>query len=373
LRHSVSPSCVLVGLLGLFGAAALGGCKEQPSQDQKKAEPAAKPAGETMAVRPTTVDPADLAFFKPLPDRFETSKNPITEAKVKLGRVLYYETRLSRNQQLSCNSCHGLDTYGVDNQPTSLGHKGQRGRRNSPTVYNAAGHIAQFWDGRAATVEDQAKGPILNPVEMAMPSEAAVITVIKSIPDYDGMFKAAFPGDKDPITYDNLANAIGAFERQLVTPGRWDKFLNGDPMALTEPEKAGFLMFTKTGCQTCHAGPSLGGAQFQKLGAVNPYPDQSDQGRYEVTKNDIDKMMFRVPTLRNVAKTGPYFHDGKVATLEEAVKSMAHFQLGKELSDADTGSIVTFLKSLTGELPTAYIRPPVLPQGSAKTPKAKLD
>lgn len=369
MRHHVSLS------LALIGFAALGGCKEPPTQDQKKTEAAAKPApaGETMAVRFTTIDPSELVFFKPLPDRFQADKNPITEAKVKLGRVLYYETRLSLNQQLSCNSCHDLNSYGVDNQPTSLGHKGQRGGRNSPTVYNAAGHVAQFWDGRAATVEDQAKGPILNPVEMAMPSEAAVINVIKSIPDYDGMFKAAFPGDKEPITYDNLANAIGAFERQLVTPGRWDKFLNGDPMALTEPEKAGFLTFTKTGCQTCHTGPALGGAQYQKLGAVNAYPNQTDLGRYALTKNDMDKMMFRVPSLRNVAKTGPYFHNGSVATLEEAVKSMAHLQLGKELSDAETGSIVTFLKTLTGELPTAYIRPPVLPQGSAKTPKAKLD
>ncbi len=362
--------------LSLVGAAALGGCKEPPTSEKKteaSTKPAAASSGSTVQARFMTVDAADLAFFKPLPDRFASDKNTISDAKVKLGRTLYFENRLSLGQDLSCNSCHDLNTYGVDNQPTSFGHKKQRGARNSPTVYNAAGHTAQFWDGRADTVEAQAKGPILNPVEMAMPSEEAVVSVVKSIPEYEKLFKAAFPDDRDPITYDNLATAIGAFERQLVTPGRWDKFVNGDTAALTESEKEGFIKFVRTGCQTCHNGPALGGGLFQKLGVINSYPDQSDLGRYAVTKNDVDKMMFRVPSLRNVAKTAPYFHNGSVATLEEAVKNMGHYQLGVALKDNEVASIVTFLKSLTGDLPTSYIRPPALPAGSEKTPKPKLD
>jgi cytochrome c peroxidase len=364
----------------LLGAAALGACDE--SAFQKKPQPvasAAAPAPSASAAAPSAaaekaaIDPADLAFFKPLPERFDSDKNPITEAKVKLGRLLYYEPRFSIGQDLSCNSCHELTKYGVDNEPTSFGHKKQRGARNSPTVYNAAGYVAQFWDGRAATVEDQAKGPILNPVEMAMPNEAFVLKVLKSIPEYGTSFKEAFPKDKDPISYDNVANAIGAFERQLVTPGRWDKFLRGDQGAITEAEKAGFAKFAKLGCPTCHNGATIGGAQFQKLGLVNPYPDQSDLGRYVVTKNESDKMFFRVPSLRNVEKTAPYFHNGSIPTLELAVKTMAHHQLGMELKPDEIASIVTWLKCLTGELPMAYVAKPELPASTDKTPKAKLD
>lgn len=330
-------------------------------------------AGAKAAEKPLNIDPTDLTFFKPLPERFESDMNPISEGKVKLGRMLYYETRFSINQDLSCNSCHDLANYGVDNEPTSFGHKKQRGSRNSPTVYNAAGHTAQFWDGRAQTVEDQAKGPILNPVEMAMPNAEFVLKVLKSIPDYVKLFKEVFPNDKDPVTYDNVAKAIGAFERQLVTPSRWDKFLKGDKTALTDAEKAGFAQFARLGCPTCHNGVNVGGAQFQKLGLVRPYPDQSDLGRFDVTKNNADKMFFRVPTLRNVEKTAPYFHKGQVATLEEAVKLMAFHQLGMELKDEEIASIVTWLKSLTGEIPTAYIQKPELPPSGEKTPKPKPD
>ena len=172
--------------------------------------------------------------------------------------MLYYEPRLSKSQEISCNSCHLLDQYGVDGQPTSDGHKGQAGDRNSPTVYNAAGHFVQFWDGRAADVEEQAKGPVMNPVEMAMPSEKQVIAVLKSMPEYVDAFKKAFPGEKDPISYENMAKAIGAFERKLITPSRWDKFLRGDSQALTNEEKAGFNVFMETGCQACHSGAISG-------------------------------------------------------------------------------------------------------------------
>ncbi|APR82491.1 Cytochrome c551 peroxidase [Minicystis rosea] len=250
------------------------------------------------------------------------------------------------------------------------GHKGQLGARNSPTVYNAAGHFVQFWDGRAATVEEQAKGPLTNPVEMAMLSDKHVLEVLKSIPQYVDAFKKAFPDDKDPITYDNVGKAIGAFERKLVTPSRWDKFLKGDKSALTSDEKAGFNAFLDAGCAACHTGPYLGGAVYQKAGLLKPWPNQKDQGRFDVTKNEIDKMMFKVPTLRNVAKTAPYFHDGQTKTLEEAVKMMASYQSGKELKDSEVKSIVAFLDTLTGDVPKDYIKQPELPKSTAKTPKA---
>ena len=210
-----------------------------------------------------SIDPAALKAYAPLPD-VAPGKEPITEEKVVLGRMLYYETRLSANQKLSCNSCHDLTKYGVDNQPTSVGDKGQRGDRNSPTVYNAAAHFVQFWDGRAADVEEQAKGPVLNPVEMAMTSGKQVVAVLKSMPEYVAAFQKAFPNDKDPVTYDNTGKAIGAFERKLITPARWDKFLKGEQTALTSEEKAGFHTFVASGCQTCHAGALLGGNMYQK-------------------------------------------------------------------------------------------------------------
>ena len=319
-----------------------------------------------------TPDSPQVKAFAPLPEVMESAANPVTEEKVALGRMLYYDTRLSKSQEISCNTCHLLENFGVDNEPTSEGHNGQRGDRNSPTVYNAAGHFAQFWDGREPNVEEQAKGPVLNPVEMAMPDEASVVKVLKSIPQYVEAFRAAFPDDKDPVTFDNMAKAIGAFERKLVTPGRWDAFLKGDAAALTEAELAGLQAFLDANCQTCHMGPYLGGTMFQKLGVVKPWPDQKDLGRYRVTKNEADKMMFKVPSLRNIAKTAPYFHDGSVATLEEAVAKMAEYEIGKELTPDEVASIVTFLNALTGEIPADYIAQPELPPSTAKTPKPDM-
>ena len=212
------------------------------------------------------VDSARLAIFKALPPVMDSAANPITEEKVALGRMLYYDPRLSKGQDVSCNSCHELNKYGVDNQPVSDGYKGQKGTRNAPTVYNAAGHFVQFWDGRAPTVEEQAKGPILNPVEMAMPNEKRALAVLDSMPEYVEAFQKAFPGEKHPVTFDNLAKAIGVFERKLVTVSRWDKFLGGDQAALTDAEKAGLNKFLDAGCQNCHNGIYLGGSMFQKLG-----------------------------------------------------------------------------------------------------------
>jgi cytochrome c peroxidase len=313
-----------------------------------------------------------LRMFKPLPAAVENPKNPITPEKVELGRMLYYENRLSKSHKFSCNSCHKLDQYGVDNEPTSEGHRGQRGDRNSPTVYNAAVHFVQFWDGRAADVEEQAKGPVLNPVEMAMPDEKTVIATLKSIPQYVEMFRKAFPQDKDPVNYDNMAKAIGAFERKLTTPSRWDRFLQGDKSALNDAEKAGFVKFAETGCTTCHMGACVGGTMYQKLGVVKPYPGLKDEGRAKVTGRAEDKFFFKVPGLRNVEKTWPYFHDGSVKSLEEAVRLMAEYELGKNLSAADAASIVTWLKTLTGEIPHDYVKPPALPPSTPKTPKPSL-
>lgn len=308
-------------------------------------------------------------MFKPLPRTMESPANPASAAKVELGRMLYYENRLSKSHQFSCNSCHKLDQYGVDNEPTSSGHKGQRGDRNSPTVYNAAAHFVQFWDGRAATVEDQAKGPILNPVEMAMTDEKAVIATLKSIPEYVALFRKAFPGEKDPVTYDNLAKAVGAFERGLVTPSRWDKFLAGDKSAITDAEKEGFVRFYEAGCAACHIGTLVGASTYQKAGVTKPWPDQSDGGRFKVTQKNEDKMIFKVPSLRNIEKTWPYMHNGKVATLDQAVLMMGDYNAGNKLTQSDVKSIVAWLKALTGELPANYIKPPKLPPSTATTPK----
>ena len=315
------------------------------------------------------IDTAQLQMFRPLPGIVESQKNPLSDAKVNLGRMLYYDPRLSKNQDISCNTCHDLARYGVDGQPVSDGHRGQKGTRNAPTVYNAAGHFVQFWDGRATDVEEQAKGPVMNPVEMAMSSDKAVVAVLKSMPEYVDAFKSAFPADKDPVTLENAARAIGAFERRLMTTSRWDKFLTGDQAALSDKEKAGFNKFMEAGCQACHAGAYMGGEVYQKLGFVRPYPDTSDAGREAVTKQESDRLVFKVPSLRNIDKTQPYFHTGKVATLQEAVKEMGEYQLGRRLNDDEIASIVTFLKTLTGTIPADYIKPPQLPKSTAKTPK----
>ena len=315
------------------------------------------------------VDKARLSAFAQLPKVMTADQQAPAEALVALGRALYYDARLSKNQDVSCNSCHLLDRYGVDGAPTSTGHKGQKGGRNAPTSYNAAGHIAQFWDGRAADVEAQAKGPVLNPIEMAMPDEASVIKVLRSIPGYAPMFAAAFPVEKDPITYANMAKAIGAFERGLVTPSKIDAFLGGDDAALTEAEKRGLNTFVEVGCTDCHSGPYLGGAIYQKAGLVKPWPNQADAGRFEVTKNEADRMMFKVPGLRNIEKTGPYFHDGSVASLDEAIRMMGVHQLGRELTPEQIADIRAFLGSATGLLPEAYIAKPALPESGPKTPK----
>jgi cytochrome c peroxidase len=297
------------------------------------------------------IDAGMLRAFAPLPDAVESDSNALTPAKVELGRLLYHDPRLSAGNDISCATCHPLDSFGADGKPVSPGHQGQPGTRNSPTVFNAAGHFVQFWDGRAATVEEQASGPILNPVEMAMPSAEAVETKLRADSYYREAFARAFPGEPEPVTFDNLARALGAFERTLVTPSRWDAFLQGDHATLTDKEIAGFARFTDAGCMTCHRGPYVGGDMYSRLGITKSWPDTEDLGRYEVTDHERDRLIFKVPGLRNVTETAPYLHDGSVANIEEAVRLMGDYQLGAELSDEDIRLIVVWLGTLTGELP----------------------
>lgn len=359
--HAVLP---LISVLVALGAGA--SCK--PRAEMTTTTSSSLPGGPGVSF-----DPLLLAPFQPVPSIADTRENPLTEDKVALGRMLYFDARLSKNQDVSCETCHRLNEYGIDNEPTSTGHRGQRGTRNAPTVYNAAIHFRQFWDGRAPTVEEQAKGPMTNPVEMAMPNETRIVETLRSMPGYVDAFRKAFPGESDPVTVDNAAKAIGAFERKLLTPSRWDDFLKGERSALHADEIAGLRRFVEVGCQTCHFGPGMGGGMFQKFGLVMPWRDARDLGRFELTKQDSDRMVFKVPSLRNVEKTAPYYHDGSVATLDEAVRLMGRHQLGIELSATDIGSIVTFLKSMTGPLPLAYIAPPTLPPSTAATPKPQPD
>lgn len=299
------------------------------------------------------IAPSLMQFFGPLPENMNLADAPATPEQISLGKKLFFETKLSKDGTISCNSCHGLESFGVDNQSFSPGVGGQLGGRNSPTVFNAAGHGTQFWDGRAADVEEQAKGPILNPVEMAMDSADQVMEILAKDANYPRLFAAAFPGEAKALSWDNLARAIGAFERQLVTPAPWDDFLTGDTTALTPLEKKGFKAFVDTGCFGCHNGPFMGGQIFMKAGLIHPWPNQEDTGREAITGNEGHRMVFKVPSLRNVAKTGPYFHDGSVNTLEEAVQLMSHHQRGIDLSEEEVESIVAFLGSLTGELDLA--------------------
>ena len=307
------------------------------------------------------------ATFKPLPDLAEMQKvRPFTEEQVKLGQQLWYENRLSKGNTVSCNSCHNLATAGVDNMPTSAGHKSQFGARNPPTALNAALLGSQFWDGRAADVEEQAGGPLLNPVEMANATEADAAAKIAGIPEYQEKFKAAFPED-GAVSFKNITTALGAFERTLLTPTRWDDYLKGNVSALSEQERKGVRAFMDNGCIACHNGVNLGGTMFQKFGLVDgPYwkhidDPKHDKGRADVTKKAEDEFFFRVPGLRNVERTYPYFHNGSVWELDKAVNIMAKAQLGKTLAPEDTENIVAFLKALSGNVPESARTMPELP------------
>jgi cytochrome c peroxidase len=286
--------------------------------------------------------------------------------RAELGKKLYFDPRLSKSGFISCNSCHNLSMGGTDNLPTSIGHNWQQGPINSPTVLNSRFNIAQFWDGRAADLQQQAGGPIANPGEMAS-THALAVEVVATIPGYVEAIEEAF-GDGE-VTIERLTLAIAEFEKTLVTPNSpFDRWLRGDMAALDEAALTGYELFKSSGCVACHNGPALGGAMFQKVGLLAPYDtDNPARGRAEVTGSASDDMVFKVPTLRNVELTYPYFHDGKVATLNEAVALMGRLQLGREFSDDEIAVLVAFLKSLTGEQPQFAL--PLLPPSSPETPR----
>lgn len=293
--------------------------------------------------------------------------DPLHEERYELGKMLYYEPRLSINGTQSCNSCHDLNTFGVDNLSTSPGAiAGRRGDRNSPTVLNAVLHDSQFWDGRAKTLEEQAKGPILNPVEMAIPHEDIVLERLADIEEYVSRFNKAFPEEDNALTYDNLAIAIGTFESTLLTPSRYDDFMNKEFSALSDKEKRGFRIFIESGCQSCHDGPALGGLQYRKFGEINDFWTLNnkigkDKGMIMLTDNPGDLYKFKVPSLRNIEKTYPYFHDGSIWDLETSIHIMAKSQLNLDMSDEEIKDLVAFLKTLTGEVPERAKSLPVLP------------
>ena len=364
--------------LTLIAAAVLGlsACSQEKAQNtpaNSASSTAATPA--SAAADHSNASEEDKALlkqaqslFQPLPSPQEMQKaHPFTPEQVALGHQLWFDSRLSRGNTVSCNSCHNLASAGVDNTPTSQGHKGQMGGRNSPTVLNAALLGSQFWDGRAATVEEQAGGPLLNPVEMANIDKAAVAKKIADIPEYQAQFKKAYADKGGAVNFENITDAIAAFERTLLTPSKWDDYLRGNINALTPQERQGVRSFINNGCIACHQGVNLGGNSFQKFGLVKgPYwqftgSKKHDEGRFEVTKAENDKFVFRVPGLRNVALTYPYFHDGSVWELDKAIAIMGEAQLGKQLPQSEVDNISAFLKTLSGKVPESARMLPELP------------
>ncbi|WP_437852668.1 cytochrome c peroxidase [Sorangium sp. So ce363] len=303
---------------------------------------------------PSAIAPERLASFAPLPAGPAKPPDPAAAAQIRLGRMLFHDPRLSRNHDLTCASCHPLEAWGVDHRKLSRGSEGLEPPRNTLSVYNVAGYFALLWDGRQNNLVDQAKEELQSRSAMASAPEG-IEAALRSSRGYRQAFALAFPGQPQAVTFDNVARALAAFEATLFTRSRWDVFLEGDKTALSAEERAGFNVFVEFGCVSCHFGPDLGATMYQKTGLVKPWPDTKDRGRYEITRRDVDWMVFRVPSLRNVAKTGPYFHDGSVSSLEEAVRMMARHQLGKELSDKEVHLITRWLDSLTGQIPRADI------------------
>jgi len=312
------------------------------------------PTMSAPSTRIVDVNPRLLRRFRPL------HPAPVENAdQVALGKMLYFDPRLSHDHDLSCNTCHPIDRGGADHASVSIGTDGQRGKRNAPTVFNVETQIAQFWDGRAPDLEQQATGPILNSAEMAMLDPAAVATRLRAIPGYVTAFGHAFPGEPAAIDLPHASRAIAAFERTLVTPSRWDRFLDGDRNALDRKEQIGLKLFADVGCVQCHTGELVGASMFQKAGLIHSWPNQLDQGRYEITGLETDQMVFKVPSLRNAASTAPYFHDGSAATLQTAIAMMGRYQLGIELTPPEIAAIGAWLTAL--DAAPHHIDPPTLP------------
>jgi len=321
---------------------------------------------QTSAVKADSVLLLAKNLFQTLPAEAANPENAVTPEKVLLGKTLFYDNRLSMNNTESCNTCHNLATYGVDNKATSPGDNGKLGTRNSPTVLNAALHFLQFWDGRMKDVEEQAGGPVMNPAEMSMPDEKLVIARLSKNEGYVKMFEAAFPGEKPAVSFTNMRKSIAAFERTLLTPGKFDKFLAGDLTALNEQELHGVKTFVETGCTTCHMGSLLGGNMFQKYPLFRTHKELTgsltdDLGKMAATKSEADKYLFKVPSLRNIAETWPYLHDGSVKELDKTVQVMAKGQLNKDLTAEQTSDISAFLKVLTAEVPANARQAPAMP------------
>ena len=302
-------------------------------------------------------DPGELrrrAFQQKLAPLPEPPSLPA--AQVALGKKLFYDSLLSKNGTRSCNFCHEVQGYGADNRRTSPGDDGRFGKRNSPTVYHAALHTSQFWDGRSQTLEEQAHGPVFNAEEMAMPNEAELEKRLRSRPDYVEAFSKAFPDDPDPLRWERVSQALAVFQRGLLTPSPFDDYLRGQNDALDAPQLRGLDHFLRLGCTECHSGPALGGQALYLVGRKRAYRF-ADRGRGEVTGKPQDNGWFKAPSLRNVAETAPYYHDGSVAHLDEAVRQMAEHDLGQRLSEQEVRELTDFLTSLTGRIPRDYVRP----------------
>jgi cytochrome c peroxidase len=316
------------------------------------------------------------SLFKPLPSQPPVIRGTaVTPERVELGKMLYFDPRLSMSWLISCNTCHNLGLGGVDLLQTSIGHGWQKGPRNAPTVLNAVFNIAQFWDGRAGDLQTQAKGPVQASVEMGNTPERVVQT-LKSIPEYAERFKKAFPDQAEPVSFDNMAGAIEAFEATLLTPdSAFDRYLKGEAQALGETEKQGLATFMAKGCSNCHNGLNLGGNSYAPFGVVQkPGAEilpEKDKGRFTVTKTASDEYVFKVPSLRNIALTPPYFHSGQVWDLRQAVAVMGAAQLGAKLTDPETDAILAFLKTLTGRQPAVTV--PILPPHTKDTPLPVVD
>lgn len=330
---------VLAGLV-LFS------CKKEAEEDFSKPQVAEK--SELMKKA--------LGIFKSI-STIEYASIP--QNKIDLGKKLFFDNTLSKNGTISCNSCHNLTTFGVDNKSFSLGDTKELGGRNSPSVIYASLHALQFWDGRAKDVEEQAGGPLLNPVEHSLPNKEFLEQKLRAITEYQTLFKTVYPNDKEPITFANITNAIGAFERQLNPTSKFDDYLDGNENAINEQEKKGLTAFVDNGCTTCHSGVAIGGQLMQKFGLYGDYAKLTnskkiDKGLFDRTKKEGDQFMFKVASLRNVEKTYPYFHDGSVVSLKEAIKIMGKLQVNKDLSDNDIENIEAYLKTLTADVEAKY-------------------
>ena len=323
---------------------------------------------------PTSTDPLisrARALFAPIPAKApELPGSSATPDKIALGAMLFFDPRLSATHSISCASCHNIGLGGADNSPTSSGFHGTRGGRNSPTVFNAVFNFAQFWDGRAKDLKEQAGGPMVNPVEMASPKQH-VAEQLRALPAYRKDFARAFPGEADPLSLANAQKAIAAFEATLITPNApFDRYLGGDAKALDPAQKAGLTLFMDKGCTACHAGLNVGGGMYAKFGVVAApdarYRPIGDKGRGGITGNAADDYSFKVPSLRNIALTAPYFHTGSEQDLAKVVDVMAKAQLGQTLSPDEIQRIVAFLGALTGDQPKMNI--PQLPVSDARSP-----